>query len=101
MVLYGETEQSPFLGAAAAEAVHSTQSLGHRQAVGERVTWVYEGLALLALVLKMEKTGSYTSLPSPLYHGGSGLHQGKWPAPDLSPLSDKILETQVDVEGRK
>ena len=49
----------------------------------------------------MEKTGSYTSLPSPLYHGGSGLHQGKWPAPDLSPVSDKILERQVDAEGRE
>lgn len=47
----------------------------------------------------MEKTGSFKSLPSPLYHGGSALHQGKWPAPDLSPVSDKILERQVDAEG--
>ena len=52
-------------------------------------------------MLKREKTGSYKSVPSPLYHGGSGLHQGKWPAPDLSPVSDKILERQVDAEGRE
>ena len=49
----------------------------------------------------MEKTGSFESLPSPLYHGGSGLHEGKWSAPDLSPVSDKILERQVDAEGRE
>lgn len=47
----------------------------------------------------MEKTGSFKSLLSPLYHGGSALHQGKWPAPDLSPVSDKTLERQVDAEG--
>ena len=52
-------------------------------------------------MLKMEKTGSFESLPSPLYHGGSGLHEGKWSAPDLSPVSDKILERQVDAEGRE
>lgn len=52
-------------------------------------------------MLKMEKTDSFESLPSPLYHGGLGLHQGKWPAPDLSPVSDKILERQVDAEGRE